>query len=260
MKDGLDYFPLSVTNADAIELIEAEFGTEGFSVTIKLLQKIYGGFGYYCNWSEDIEMVFAKKVGIPFETVSEIVTALLCRRLFDIDMYEKYSILTSLEIQKNFFEAVKRRKELKFKKEYLLFTPKMKNVNISEENVYNSPENVNISEQSRVEESKVKESKAEDSKVCESETPTRTKKPYGEYNNVFLSDGERDKLSERYGMELSKVIDNLSEYMESTGKSYRSHYATLNRWARQDIRGAPEKGEFDDLEMLTRKRIENEDS
>ena len=31
-----------------------------------------------------------------------------------------------------------------------------------------------------------------------------------------------------------KKIDRLSEYMASTGKTYRNHLATIRAWARQD--------------------------
>ena len=38
MKDGIPYFPLDCELDSKFELIEAEFGLQGFAVVVKLLQ------------------------------------------------------------------------------------------------------------------------------------------------------------------------------------------------------------------------------
>lgn len=58
-------------------------------------------------------------------------------------------------------------------------------------------------------------------------------KKYGEYNNVLLSDSELEKLRTEYS-DLDDRIERLSSYMASTGKKYKSHYATIRAWARKD--------------------------
>lgn len=69
------------------------------------------------------------------------------------------------------------------------------------------------------------------------ETPTTPKKPvkhkYGEYNNVLLTDEELQKLKTEYS-DYQQKIENLSSYVASTGKAYKSHYATIRNWARKD--------------------------
>lgn len=55
MKSGIDYFPLDVALDEKFELIEAEFGLTGFGVVVKLLQKIYGGQGYYVEWTKEVD-------------------------------------------------------------------------------------------------------------------------------------------------------------------------------------------------------------
>ena len=56
---------------------------------------------------------------------------------------------------------------------------------------------------------------------------------YGEFRNVCLTAEEYQKLSTRLnGFE--KRIEDLSTYIESTGKKYKSHYATILAWARKD--------------------------
>jgi hypothetical protein len=170
VKSGLDYFSLDVHLDEKFELIEAEFGLKGFAVIVKLFQKIYGQQGYYCEWTEEIALLFARNCcySNDFEkggnAVSEIVSAAIKRGIFDKELYEKYGILTSAGIQKRYFEACARRKEVTVKKEYLLLcnTELFKNVHISSENVNISKENVYISQQSKVKESKVKKSKVID--------------------------------------------------------------------------------------------------
>ena len=68
----------------------------------------------------------------------------------------------------------------------------------------------------------------------ESEPSTKkTKHKYGEYNNVLLTDEELDKLQTEYP-DYQERIERLSSYVASTGKRYKSHYATIRNWARKD--------------------------
>ena len=167
MNNGINYFPLNVHLDDKFELIEAEFGLKGFAIVVKLFQKIYGQQGYYCEWTEDVALLFGKNVGLGGDAVSEIVRAAIKRGIFDSELYDKYQILTSRGIQERYFEAVSRRKEVEVRKEYLLIKVDQiyKNVRILNENVNISSKNVNISEQKKVEESKVKEKRVEERKL-----------------------------------------------------------------------------------------------
>lgn len=56
---------------------------------------------------------------------------------------------------------------------------------------------------------------------------------YGEYTNVLLTDEELDKLKAEYS-DWEDRIERLSSYIASTGKAYKSHYATIRNWARKD--------------------------
>mgnify|MGYP000383984663 CR=1 FL=1 len=56
---------------------------------------------------------------------------------------------------------------------------------------------------------------------------------YGSYGNVFLTDAEYQKLSVDIPY-LDNLIEQLSAYMESSGKKYKSHAATLRVWAARD--------------------------
>lgn len=165
MNSGIPYFPLDVHLDDKFDLIEAEFGLAGFAIVVKLLQKIYGGQGYYCEWTNDVALLFAKSLNVGGNVVPEIVSASVRRGIFNNTLFDKYSILTSKGIQQRYFEAVSRRKKVDVEKQYLLIdvTQIYKNVNILSENVNISSENVNISEQRREEKSKEEYSKVEES-------------------------------------------------------------------------------------------------
>ena len=64
-------------------------------------------------------------------------------------------------------------------------------------------------------------------------SPKPKKHKYGEYNNVLLTDEELEKLKTEYS-DWEERIERLSSYVASTGKSYKSHYATIRNWARKD--------------------------
>ena len=84
-KVGLDYFELDCLLNDKIRLIQAEFGLKGFAVIVKLYQKIYGGNGYYCEWNEDILLLFLVENGLNSDSknlINEIVQACIRRDIF----------------------------------------------------------------------------------------------------------------------------------------------------------------------------------
>lgn len=76
------------------------------------------------------------------------------------------------------------------------------------------------------------------------EKPPRQK--YGSYGNVLLTEAEYQKLQTET-QNLDNLIEQLSTYMESTGKCYKNHAATLRNWiARENQKKPPEK-EWKDL-------------
>ena len=56
---------------------------------------------------------------------------------------------------------------------------------------------------------------------------------YGAYNNVLLSDTDMEKLKTEFP-DWQERIERLSEYIASTGKSYKNHLATIRSWAKKD--------------------------
>ena len=55
---------------------------------------------------------------------------------------------------------------------------------------------------------------------------------FGEYQNVFLTKKEYQQLKTDFSG-LDDLIDQLSAYIQSTGKKYADHAATLRIWAKR---------------------------
>ncbi len=159
-KVGLDYFELDCQLEEKVRLIQAEFGLKGFAVVVKLYQKIYGEFGYYCEWNEDSLLLFMSENGVSSRNeknlISDIVAACIRRNIFSEEIFVKYGVLTSVGVQKRYLKATSRRENVKMKKEYLLLSDGKinSNVNITDDSVDIIGDNVCRIGQSRVEESK----------------------------------------------------------------------------------------------------------
>ena len=134
-KQGLDYFPLDVVLDDKFKFIEIKYGMEGFGIVIKLMQKIYLQ-GYWCFFGEDETILFAGENRINEETLNKVLVECLKRGIFNQDLFEKYSILTSKGIQKRFYEVAIRRKTVDIVSEYVVYDDLNEvNVNINSVNV-----------------------------------------------------------------------------------------------------------------------------
>ena len=78
------------------------------------------------------------------------------------------------------------------------------------------------------------------------------KKTFGEFENVKLTETEFNKLKERFPNDLNQRIDKLSGYVASTGKTYKSHYATIITWAKKDEPNQP-KSRLSEIEETQRR-------
>lgn len=78
---------------------------------------------------------------------------------------------------------------------------------------------------------------------------------YGEYLNVLLSNEDLEKLTKEFPDDWKRRVDDLSNYMKSTGKSYKDHLATIRNWARRDAKqdtrkdAKAKKGSMHDIEQ-----------
>lgn len=57
---------------------------------------------------------------------------------------------------------------------------------------------------------------------------------YGEYKNIRLTYEEYRKLKDKLQGHTDMMIEKLSRYIKSTGKTYQDHYVTILNWYEQD--------------------------
>ncbi len=57
---------------------------------------------------------------------------------------------------------------------------------------------------------------------------------YGQYRNVLFTEEEFGRIQSEFPYNYEEWIERLSEYMASTGKSYKNHLATIRNWARRE--------------------------
>ena len=90
--------------------------------------------------------------------------------------------------------------------------------------------------------------------------PSRTTPPqnsYGEFGNVKMTTAEFSKLVQAEGADRANaLIEELSSYLASSGKRYKSHYATLLNWGRRKEKEDAPKQKFLTTEEISRRNYE----
>ncbi|MCD8353528.1 MAG: helix-turn-helix domain-containing protein [Clostridiales bacterium] len=89
-----------------------------------------------------------------------------------------------------------------------------------------------------------KEQLSKEKSNTDSNKRKREKEPrhqHGQYRNVLLSEAEFQDLQAEFPLDYQQRIERLSEYIASTGKTYKSHLATIRSWARRDRQKPPAK-------------------
>lgn len=186
-KVGLDYFELDCLLDDNVKLIQAEFGLKGFAIIVKLYQKIYSTCGYYCEWNDDILLLFLVENGLPSDSknlINEIVTACVRRNIFSKKLFDKFNILTSSGVQKRYLNATSKREKVEVKKEYLLLSVGKNTNNVIINSINDNRNRINDVDNSQ---SKEEESK-EDNDSC---PPNAGRESAGDMEEKLKSDFEK---------------------------------------------------------------------
>ena len=94
---------------ERIMAISGEFGLEGEMVAVKLLCMIYRK-GYFTLWQDLQKYKLLRSLpGVSLELLERIVRRLVSWGFFDEDLFYAADVLTSKDIQKRYFNAIKRR-------------------------------------------------------------------------------------------------------------------------------------------------------
>lgn len=232
-KEGIDSFLLDCHTNENLSEIEASFGIKGFAVIVRLWQKIYSEKGYYCEWIERSPLLFLANwfggnSGVDLNLIKEVIITALRIGIFNQELYEKYSILTSEGIQKRYFDVVKRRTELTIINEYLLVSVDNFRGIVNKKSIFadKNAKNVCKNETSKVKKRKGKESKVESTPVkkTQEEKDSACISPierFEEFWAAYPKSGNRFLTENEYGMavisgihedDLVKAATNYAEY------------------------------------------------
>ena len=160
IKKGLDYFPFDIDwKKGALEYLYCMYGILGVAVIkLSLEPRIYGGEGYFVEYNERSSLIFSNEFGDQLSVIDtrdkkrpeiydEIVRSAIEYGIFDKEMYKKYGILTSADIQETYVRAKEKSQRVEMESRYLLLSDVKipKNVELigvyGEETPVSSPEN-----------------------------------------------------------------------------------------------------------------------
>lgn len=220
-KVGIDSFLLDCRTNDNLSEIEATYGIKGFAIIVRIWQKIYSEKGYYCEWSERSPLLFLANwfggnSGVDLNLIKEVIETALRNGIFDMELYEKYEILTSDGIQKRYFDVVKRRTEIEVIEEYLLISVDNFNGNVCRNtiSVYRNSKNVCRNYTSKVKESKEKKNNI----LCKAEALALFESLWKMYPNkkgkAQVSDKDKQKLLEIGLEEMTRAIERYKSELE----------------------------------------------
>jgi len=219
IKVGLDYLPIDVNmdTDDKIQLIEAEI-PDSFGMIVKLLMKIYKN-GYYLEWNEKTSKLFAKNNNRKFDVINNFINVCINEELFNIKLYNEFKILTSEGIQRRYFNAISRRKEITVHKNIVL-------IDIDSINV-----DINLIDDYRSTQSKVKKRKV---KKVYSANFLKFWDLYNKKTSVDKSYKIFEKLSKS---KIEKIFETLPAYIEATPEvQFRKNPSTyLNQESWNDV-------------------------
>lgn len=120
-QQGIDFFPLQVTDTDSLRRLRRKTGLEGYAIYIKLVQLIYRTSGYYVLFDDEKKDEFTFEERIEEETIDKVIEVAIDSGLFNRQIYDDYQVLTSETIQHDFLYAVKKRKRIDLFLEIFLF-------------------------------------------------------------------------------------------------------------------------------------------
>lgn len=188
------YFHLSMRGDD-----------DGFINNPKKIQRMLG-----CT-DDDVKLLIAKCFIIPFDSGVVVIKHWRIHNYIRADRYKE-----------TIYQQEKQQLVMKDDKEY----KKLDAIGIPADNqtVYQLETQVRLG----------KDSIDKDNIYIQDSTKKLIRHKYGEYKNVLLSDADMEKLKAEFPFDWEERIENLSEYMASSGRTYKNFLATIRKWAKTE--------------------------
>lgn len=112
IKRGLDYFPMSIgfMHDRMVHRIMKREGDAAFTILVETLSYIYAGEGYYISADNEFyEELVDSLYNTDIEGVKRVIALGVKYGLFDAELFRRYNILTSADIQRQYLFITKRR-------------------------------------------------------------------------------------------------------------------------------------------------------
>lgn len=255
-KDGLDYFPLDTEffNDKDIRILRSRYGSGGVLLYIYLLCEIYRN-GYYVVADDDFISITADDVNMSCEQITQIISFLLKRSLFDDTLFKSDTVLTAKSVQKRYQEVCKNRRRETEVSEQLWLLEKSETIGCIKVRPISgfSCKNEGFSRKNEgfYTEKSLKESKGKESKVKERErgaaplTPEQEKLLIDEY-------GKANVAAYKQKLDRWKAKKNITSCNE---------FELLARWLNEDKPQAAQTDssfDLDELDRIAMQKYENE--
>lgn len=213
-KQVVDYFShdTDASQKRTLTIIVSKYGITGYGFWFLLLELLGRTPGHFYDFSDPIdwEFMLAKTYVSDNNNAKEMLDTFAMLGAIDGGLYKK-GVIWSQNFVERLEDVYRRRKE-----------------SLPEKPVIDNT----ITTQTELPQTENPQSKLKETKVNNKEN---NKRKYGEFKNVLLTDEELQKLNDKFGEGKTKsLIEKLSAYMESKGKRYKSHYATILNWERRN--------------------------
>ena len=223
-KQTVDYFPHDTDASDkrTLSIIQSKYGNDGYAFWYKMLQLLGRSPGHYYDYNNlaNLEFLCAKTHQKDTETILNILATLASLDAIDAELHKQKVIWCQ-----NFVDGVADA----YHRTTSGLPQKPVNVGNNGKVSTETPENGTEIPQTKLKETKLKETKRSKGRPL--------KQKFGEFLNVFLTSGEYQKLSDKFGENnLNAKIENMSSAIESKGYKYKSHYAAILNWANKEVK------------------------
>lgn len=105
IKQGLDYFPLNTDfmHDRVVRRVMKREGDSAFTILLYTLSYLYSGEGYYIHVDDDFYDELSDQLfSTDNDSVRRVLRLFVEYGFFDSSLYERYGILTSADIQRQF--------------------------------------------------------------------------------------------------------------------------------------------------------------
>ena len=264
-KKGLDFCPFDIILSKEEEAVKKEIGGIYASVLHPLLVRIYGGEGYFIKWDRELAEVFCKEEMLSRDKVDRVIDSCINNGVFDKEIYEKYSVLTSRNIQCKYLKYTHRRVNSYIVKEYSLIEAKDISVteteNICNRNVISAAETDNICNRNVISAAETNDDLYNNNinnNINNNNSlslsfnlinnKNNNKKRYGIYKNVILTDGEYREIEELCD-DVEYSINYLSKGLKTYGENMKYSYIHyIKKWISEGkLKGKNKKKEKNEI-------------